>query len=175
MNDKPTVEDIKKIREMTGVSLIDAKRALEEHGGFEAALEAMKAKGLAKMVKRESRLTEAGVIHSYVHDGRIGVLVEVNCETDFVAKNEHFLQFVRDLALQVAAYDPDCFKPQEVGAGEEARSLLGQDFIKDPGLTVAEALRSLIAKLGENIVVVRFVRFELGDSQAKLVSNVGKS
>ncbi len=175
MNNNFTIDDIKKIRELTGVGLTDAKKALQENSSFEKALQAMRKKGLAKVAQRSEKVARSGIIHSYIHDGRIGVLIEVNCETDFVAKNEDFLNFVRDLALQIAATNPFCLKEgnpesKEARNQQAEQSLLGQSFIKNPELTVNDLLQSQIAKLGENIVIARFVRFELGDLATRLIS-----
>src|SRR5947209_20414326 len=102
-----SIEEIKRLKDLTGVGLTDAKRALEEAGGdFDKALGAMRQKGLTKAEKRGEREARAGLIGSYVHDGRIGVLVEVNCETDFVAKTDEFKELVKDLTLHIAASDP---------------------------------------------------------------------
>ncbi len=176
MNNDFTIEDIKKIRELTGVGLADAKKALQENPSFDAALKAMRAKGLAKGAQRSERVTRSGVIHSYIHDGRIGVLIEVNCETDFVAKNEDFLNFVNDLALQITATNPLylALKDSELGKVSEQTDeeyLLNQRFFKNPEVSIHDLLQTLIAKLGENIVIARFVRFELGDLSTKLVLN----
>ena len=167
-----TIEDVKKIRNLTGVGLTDAKRALEESGSFEEALEKMRAKGLGKVSQREDRPTRAGVVHSYVHDSRIGVLIEVNCETDFVAKNEIFLQLVKDLALQIAATDPLYMKPADVpenGLPDAERCLWQQAFIKEPEKSVGEMAEACMAQLGEKIVLSRFIRFSL-DGGGRLVS-----
>src|SRR3989337_3987414 len=102
-----SIEDIKRLKSLTGVGLTDAKQALQEvNGDFDKALEAMRKKGLTKAEKRGEREARAGIIGSYVHDGRIGVLLEVNCETDFVARNENFVQIVKDLTLHIAASAP---------------------------------------------------------------------
>ena len=106
MSDLVTVENIKKIRDLTGGGLTDIKQVLSQSASFDEALATMKAKGISKTSRREDRLTQAGLIVSYVHDGRIGVLVEVNCETDFVAKTDDFKDLAKDLALQVAASSP---------------------------------------------------------------------
>ena len=167
-----TIEDIKKIRNLTGVGLTDAKRALEASGNFEEALAAMRAKGLGKVSQREDRPTQAGIIYSYIHDGRIGVLLEVNCETDFVAKNEIFLALVKDLALQITATDPLYIRPADAPEGDEAaaeRCLWQQAFIKDAATTVGEMAEARMAQLGEKIVLSRFVRFSL-DGSGQLVS-----
>ncbi|OGL36561.1 translation elongation factor Ts [Candidatus Saccharibacteria bacterium RIFCSPHIGHO2_12_FULL_49_19] len=149
------IENIKKLREMSGVGMTDAKKALvDSSGDFDKALEEMKKKGLAKAVKRGEREARCGLIGSYSHDGRIGVLVEVNCETDFVAKTDEFKELVKDLTLHIAASEP-----------EGVDDLLKQPFVKNPEATVDDVINGHIAKLGENIVVRRLVRFELGEAE----------
>ena len=150
---KTSIDDIKQLRELTGVGITDAKQALiEAKGDFDRALKMMRKKGLTKAEKRSEREARAGVIGSYVHDGRIGVLVEVNCETDFVAKNQIFTDLVKDLCLQIAASEP-----------ENVVTLLEQPFIKSPEQTVSDLVKETAAKLGENIVVRRFSRLALGE------------
>ena len=149
------IENIKKLREMSGVGMTDAKKALVDAGGdFDKALEETKKRGLAKAVKRGEREARCGLIGSYSHDGRIGVLVEVNCETDFVAKTDEFKELVKDLTLHIAASEP-----------EGVDDLLKQPFVKNPEATVDDVINGHIAKLGENIVVRRLVRFELGEAE----------
>jgi elongation factor Ts len=151
-----SAEDVKKLREQTGAGIMDAKAALEESGGdLDKATEILHKQGHAKAAKRAGRATGAGLIEAYVHMGRVGVLVEVGCETDFVAKTDEFKEFVKEIAMQVAATSPE-----SVSDGENA--LLGQPFIKDESKTVGDLLKELIAKLGENIVIKRFSRYELG-------------
>lgn len=151
---KINLSEVKRLREMTGVGLTDAKKALEESGGdFEKALEAMKKKGFDKAIKRAERAAGAGLIGTYSHDGRIGVVVEVNCETDFVAKTDEFKELVKDLCLQIAAVE-----------AENVKALMEQEFIKDPSKTVGDVVKEHIAKLGENIVVRRFERMALGEA-----------
>ena len=144
-------EDVVKLRELTGAGIMECKRALHDaKGNFEKAQVILRGKGLASAKKKAGREVREGQIVSYVHaGGKIGVLVEVNCETDFVARNEVFQHFTRDLAMQVAA------QPEEA-------PLLDQKFIKDPAKTIRDYLTETIAKLGENIQVRRFVRFEVG-------------
>jgi elongation factor Ts len=147
------VEEIKRLRELTGIGITDAKKALEEaQGDFDKALEEMRKKGLTKAEKRGEREARAGLVGSYVHDGKIGVLVEVNCETDFVAKTDEFKDLVKDLSLHICASDP-----------EDLDKLLEQPFVKDPGKTVGDIVKEANAKLGENIVVRRFSRLALGE------------
>lgn len=138
---------------MTGVGITDAKKALvDSSGDFDKALNAMRAKGLTRAAKRNEREARSGLIGSYSHDGRIGVIVELNCETDFVAKTDEFREFVKDLTLHIAASNPS-----------DKKELLGQSFVKNPEQTVGELISEHVAKLGENIVVKRFSRFELGE------------
>jgi elongation factor Ts len=147
------IDEIKRLRQLTGVGITDAKQALADSGGdFDKALEAMRKKGLTKAEKRGEREARSGLIGSYVHDGRIGVLVEVNCETDFVAKTDEFKELVKDLTLHIAASDP-----------ENEAELLDQPFVKEPAKTVGDIVKEANAKLGENIVVRRFCRLALGE------------
>ncbi len=193
------IEQIKKLKELTGVGITDAKKALEEaKGDFDKALEAMRVKGMAKAAKKADREARAGLVDAYVHSGRIGVLVEVNCETDFVARTDDFQTFVHDVAMQVAATTPQYLnvadipkadtdkelkliaeelknqgKPADminkIAAGKlnkwhESVVLLNQPFVKNPDQTIEEYLKAMIAKLGENIVIRRFERVELGEN-----------
>lgn len=147
------IAQVKRLKDLTGVGLTDAKKALEESSGdFDKALAAMREKGLTKAEKRGEREARAGVIGTYNHDGRIGVLVEVNCETDFVARNEIFTGLVKDLTMHIAASEP-----------ETVEELLDQPFVKNPDQTVAELVKDHAARLGENIVVRRFSRIALGE------------
>lgn len=145
-------DSILKLRESTGAGLMECKRALTEaKGNFEKAQEILREKGLEVAKKKANRETQEGQVVSYVHaGGKIGVLVEVSCETDFVARNEFFQRFARDLAMQVAA------QPEEV-------PLLDQRFIKDPSKTLRDYLTETIARLGENVLIQRWVRFEVGE------------
>ena len=148
-----SIDEIKRLRELTGVGMTDAKRALVEAGGdFDKALEAMRQKGFTKAEKRAEREARAGLIGGYVHDGRIGVLVEVNCETDFVAKTDEFKELVKDLAMHICASDP-----------ADVKELLDQEFVKEPAKTVGDIVKEANSKLGENIVVRRFSRLALGE------------
>ncbi|HHP50913.1 MAG TPA: translation elongation factor Ts [Moorella mulderi] len=190
---------VKELRERTGAGMMDCKRALEECGGdMEKAIEYLRKKGLATAAKKAGRVAKEGLVHAYIHGGgRIGVLIEVNCETDFVAKTEEFRQLVHDLAMQVAASRPEYISredvPEEVINKEkeiltaqalaegkpqnivekivEGRlekffkevCLLEQPFIKGMEKTVKDVITEAIARLGENIVVRRFARFEVGE------------
>lgn len=147
------IKEVKRLKNLTGVGLTDAKAALEAAGGdFDKALAAMRKKGLTKAEKRGEREARAGLVGSYNHDGRIGVLVEVNCETDFVARNEIFTELVKDLAMHIAASDP-----------KDVKELMDQPFVKNPDQTIAEYVKDHNARLGENIVVRRFARIALGE------------
>lgn len=192
-----TIDDIKRLKALTGVGLTDAKAALTEaDGDFDKALEAMRKKGLTKAEKKGEREAREGLVDTYVHSGRIGVVVEVNCETDFVARTDDFKAFVHDVAMHIAAANPEYVSVENVPAAErEAKKsefsekakaegkpenmienittgmlkkhfaekcLLDQPFIKNPDQTVGDLLKEHIAKLGENMVIRRFARIELG-------------
>jgi elongation factor Ts len=147
------IKEVKRLKNLTGVGLTDAKSALEEaNGDFDKALQAMRKKGLTKAEKRGEREARAGLVGTYNHDGRIGVLVEVNCETDFVARNEIFTGLVKDLSMHIAASEP-----------KDVDELMEQPFVKDPSKTVGEYVKDHNARLGENIVVRRFSRIALGE------------
>ena len=173
-----SVDDVKRLREETGAGVMDAKRALDDaEGDFGRARELLRERGVAAAAKRSDRETRQGVVESYVHgEGRIGVLVEVNCETDFVARTDEFRALARDLALQVAAMNPAALAPEdledgeggerETGADREQAALLTQPFVKDPGRTVRQRIEDTIASTGENVRVARFARFELGEGGA---------
>ena len=159
---------IKQLRDDTGAGVMDAKRALDDAAGDMArAREILREKGLAAAAKRSERETNQGVVEAYIHaGGRIGVLVELNCETDFVANTPDFRQLARDVAMQVAAMQPlavdvESRTPEMEGSDEEI-VLLAQPFIKDGSRTIGELVTEAIAKTGENIRVARFSRFELG-------------
>ena len=192
-----SIDDIKKLKELTGAGLTDAKKALvEADGDFDKALEEMRKKGLTKAEKKADREALEGVIDSYVHGGRIGVLVEVNCETDFVARTDGFKEFAHMIALQVASMSPVYVSEADIPAEEiervreEAKNsdalkgkpvdmidkiidgqvkkhfaekvLLSQNYIMDDSKTVGEFLKETIALTGENVVIRRFKRIELG-------------
>jgi elongation factor Ts len=167
MSKKASLEAIKALREKTSASLGDVRQALESAGGDEGrALELLRQRGAQIAEKRQGRATGQGRIEAYVHhDGRLGALVEVGCETDFVARTPEFAQFCRDLALHVAAMGPQYLKPDEAPPGEaSALALLAQPFVKDQSATVEDLLKALIAKTGENVVIKRFVKFGVGES-----------
>ena len=193
---------VKELREKTGAGMMDCKKALSEtKGDMDKAVDFLREKGLASVAKKSSRIASEGIVDSYIHGGRIGVLVEVNSETDFVAKNEEFQNFVKDIAMQIAAVAPKYVSREEVPAEEveheknvlteQARGenkpehiiekmvqgrlekfyeeicLLDQDFIKDSDKKIRDILNDLIAKIGENIKIRRFVRYEVGEGLEK--------
>lgn len=193
---------IKELREKTGAGMMDCKKALAEtDGNMDKAFDYLREKGLSSVAKKSSRITSEGLVDSYIHGGRIGVLIEVNSETDFVAKNDEFKRFVRDMAMQVAAVNPKYISREEVPEEELAHErevlteqarqegkpekiiekmvegrlekfyeeivLLDQKFIKDSDKKVKDILNDLIAKIGENIKIRRFVRFEVGEGLEK--------
>lgn len=174
-----SVDEIKNLRETTGAGVMECKRALAECGGDAVkAAASLREKGLLKAADKSSRVAKEGLIEPYIHGGgRLGVLVEINCETDFVARNESFKQFAHEVAMHIAAAKPIAVTeddvPEDAIAGlsknEKAallkeKVLLNQDFIRDESVTVGQLLTDLIAKTGENIVIRRFVRFELGQA-----------
>ena len=198
---------IKDLRERTGAGMADCKKALTEVGGdIDKAIDYLRTKGLAKAAKKAGREATEGAVVSYIHGGgRIGVLVEINCETDFVARNEDFQAFTRDVALQIAAMNPQFVRKEEVSqdvldkertvllakAKESGKPepvvqkmvdgqiskwmkeicLLDQPWVKDDSKTIRDLQQELVAKLGENIKVRRFARFELGEGLEKKQEN----
>jgi len=193
-----TTDAIKELREQTGVGMMDCKRALTEaEGDMQRAIEILRQKGLAMASKKAHRTASEGAIGSYIHMDKIGVLVEVNCETDFVAKTDEFREFVKDIAMHIAASNPSYIRredvPKEVIEKEKQiyasqvenkpshiidrivegklekfyadHCLMDQIFIKDPDQkkTIKDILVEKIARLGENIVIKRFARFQLGE------------
>ncbi len=194
---------IKELREKTGAGMLNCKKALEEtNGDIEKAIELLREKGLSAAAKKSDRIAAEGIVDSYIHlGGRIGVLVEVNCETDFVGKNEDFKSFVRDIAMHIAAANPLYISKEEVPekviekekailkaqALNEGKSenivekmvegrikkyyqeicLLEQPFIKDPDKTVEDIVKEQISRIGENIRIRRFVRYEMGEGLDK--------
>ena len=165
---KVTTELVKQLREKSGAGVMDCRNALvETEGDHEKALQALKERGLLKAAKTVDRVTSQGLIEAYVHPGgRIGAMVEVKCETDFVARLEEFKNLAHCLAMQVAAMDPKYVSKDDVPAGTEVdvqqACLLDQPFIRDPGKAVRDTVIEVIAKTGENVRVTRFARFELG-------------
>jgi elongation factor Ts len=163
-----STDDIKQLREKTGAGVIDCKNALSEAcGDFSKACVILNARGISIAKKKSERAANSGLIETYVHlGGKIGVMLELNCETDFVAKTDEFKTLAHDLALQVAAMSPLYIKaeelPQDNTENAETVCLLLQPFIKDPAKNIQDLITEAIAKVGENIILRRFVRFELG-------------
>ncbi len=194
-----SASQVKELREKTGAGMMDCKKALVEcEGDFEKAIKYLREKGIADAAKRSGRTAKEGVVYSYIHPGnRIGVLVEVNCETDFVARNDQFQQFAKDIAMHIAASNPSHISRDEVpesvveaerevlvnqakASGKPEKvidkivqgrlekfygqiCLLEQPFIKDPNLSVEDLLKETIGRIGENIVIRRFARYQLGE------------
>ena len=201
-----SAQQVKQLRERTGAGMMECKRALVEAKGDLAEAEVvLRKQGIASAAKKSTRTTRQGVIGSYIHAGaQMGVLIEVNCESDFVARTEDFQELVKDLAMQVAAADPQFVRREDVGAAVIAKEkdiararalaegkpekildkivegrltkfyeeicLMEQPFIKENTTTIADLIRTKIAKLGENISVARFVRFKVGDAAAAEVT-----
>jgi elongation factor Ts len=158
---------IKLLREETGAPVMDCKRALEESAGhMDNARQWLRQRGAAVAEKKAGRVASQGLVDSYIHGGgRIGVIVEVNCETDFVARSDDFKRLVHDIAMQIAATDPKHIGNEETPPAdlpEDAIPLLKQPFIRDEKRSIQELVHEAIGKLNENIVVRRFSRFELG-------------
>jgi elongation factor Ts len=164
-----TTDDIRRLREVTGAGVMECKRALTQaEGDFERAQKILRSQGAVIAEKKAGREASQGVIEAYVHTQRerpVGVLVEVNCETDFVARSDDFKQLARDLALQIAAMNPKQLSVDDGPAGEELDSqevLLTQPFIRDPDQSVQDRINETVSRVRERIVVRRFSRFELG-------------
>ncbi len=164
-----TTAGIKALRDLTGAGIMDSKRALEDaDGDMDKAQEILREKGIASAAKKSDRETDQGLVESYIHSGgRIGAMVEANCETDFVARTEDFRALAHDIAMQVAAMNPTYIDESAIPGGEDVNPqevcLLQQPFIKDPSLTINELIRETVGKLGENIRIRRFSRFSLGE------------
>ncbi len=202
-----TAKVVRELRERTGSGMMDCKKALMENSGnVDKAIEWLRKKGLSAAAKKAGRIATEGLVASYIHgEGRIGVLVEINSETDFVAKNEKFKDFVKNISMHIAAANPLCVhtdeldpslvekeikilksKAQEQGKKKEILDqivsgqikkwktehvLVTQKYIKDPDMTVGDLLKQTIASIGENIVIRRFSRFELGEGIEKKSEN----
>jgi elongation factor Ts len=202
-----TAEMVKELRERTGAGMMDCKKALTETGGdMDKAIDFLREKGLAAAAKKASRIASEGLVEAYIHGGgRIGVLVEINCETDFVAKTEGFKSLAKAVAMQIAASNPqyvsrsevpseildherEILRAQALNEGKPAHivdkmvegrvekyykevCLLEQPFIKDPDKTVIQYITENIAKIGENISVRRFTRYQLGEGLEKRANN----
>lgn len=160
---------VKSLREKTGAGIMDSKRALEEVDGDETkAVELLREKGLASAAKRAGRETSEGVIESYIHSGnRVGALVQLSSETDFVARTDEFTELARELAMQVAAMNPKFVDrdsvPDDAGEISDEELLMEQAYIRDPGQTIGDLVKNLAAKTGENVHIGRFVRYGLGE------------
>lgn len=145
------IENIQKLRELTGAGVIECKKALDESSGdFDLAVKIINERGVQKAQSKSGRKTGAGLLESYVHNGRIGVLLELRAETDFVVRSEPFRDLTHELAMQISAMAP-----------EDTTELLGQPYIKDESTKVEDLIKKVIAKVGENIKVERFCRYEL--------------
>jgi elongation factor Ts len=195
-----SAKDVKELREATGAGMMDCKKALQECGGdFDKAANWLREKGIASAAKRQDREAKEGAVASYIHmGGKIGVLVEINCETDFVARGEPFQQFCKDVCLQICSTAPRWVRREEASQAEvdaemaiylvQAResgkpenvqqkisegklnkwlkenSLLEQEFVKNPDVTIEELMKELSGKIGEKIDIRRFARFQLGEA-----------
>ena len=198
-----SASDVKSLREITGAGMMDCKNALSEaNGDVEKAIDLLREKGLATAVKKSGRIAAEGIVDSYIHmGGKIGVMLEVNCETDFVAKTPEFKAFVHDIAMHIAAANPtyvsedevseadlekerEIFTAQALNEGKPANivekmvegrlkkfkkeiCLLEQPFVKEPDKTIKDIVTEQVAKIGENISIRRFVRFEMGEGLQK--------
>ena len=173
---KISIELIKELREITSSSVAHCKKALEDSkGDIKKAAVLLRKQGLEIAAKKQSRAAKEGRIEAYVHHGnKIGVLLEVSCESDFVARNDGFIQFTKDVAMQIAATSPLYLKqedvPVEVLENEKSKEdfyknhcLLEQPFVKDPSITIKDYLGSIVAKIGENIIIRRFMRYKIGE------------
>lgn len=168
-----SVETVKQLRELSGAGVMECKAALEKcQGDMKKAHEDLKAKGFAKAAKKAERVTSQGIVACYVHNGsKLGAMVEVACETDFVARTDQFQKLAHDLAMQVAAAAPTYVSeadipadlPEDKKVDPVVACLMKQPFIKDPAMTMEDVVKQTIGSLGENIRVRRFVRFDLGN------------
>ena len=155
---------IKQLREETGAGVMDCRSALEQtDGDVEAAKDILREKGVATAAKRSDKATGEGLIESYTHNGRIGVLVDIRCETDFVARTEPFKELAHDIAMQVASMNPAAVSADQLGEDAEGAALLDQEFIRDSSKTIADRVNDVIASVGERIEIARFVRWQLGE------------
>ena len=194
---------VKELREISGAGMMDCKRALDEAGNnIKKAMEVLRKSGVAKAQKKAGRSASDGMVLPYIHPGsKLGVLIEVNCETDFVAKTEDFQNMVKDIAMHIAASGPITVNKEDVPVdvleiekeiyADQARKsgkpeniidkmiegrifkfyqenvLMEQSFVKDPNLTISDVITKMVSKLGENIIIARFVRFQLGETAKK--------
>ncbi len=205
-----SASSVKELREMTGAGIMDCKRALQEaDGNKEKAIDILREKGISAAAKKADRIAAEGIVESYIHmGGKIGVLVEVNCETDFVAKTPEFKSFVRDIAMHVAATNPQYLSKEDVPEKDIAKEkeilraqalsegkpekivdrmvegrlgkyfreicLLEQAFVKDPDKTIRDIVNEQITRVGENIRIRRFVRYEMGEGLEKKQNDFAK-
>ena len=205
-----SASSVKELRNMTGAGIMDCKKALQEaDGDKEKAIDILREKGISAAAKKADRIAAEGIVESYIHmGGRIGVMVEVNCETDFVAKTPEFKSFVRDIAMHVAATDPQYLSKEDVPEKDVAREkeilraqalsegkpekivdrmvegrlekyfkeicLLEQAFVKDPDKTIRDIVNEQISRVGENIRIRRFVRYEMGEGLEKRQNDFAK-
>lgn len=145
------IELIKKLREQTGAGVMEAKNALEQsNDDFDKAVEFLKAQGLAKAAKKSDREIKSGRIFSFIHSGRVGALLKLGCETDFVAKTDDFEKLGNEIAMQIASMAP-----------ENIEELLKQDYVRDSSMTINDMIANVVAKIGENITVVEFSRLDV--------------
>ena len=160
-----TTKLIKELRERTSAGVMDCKKALDEsNGNVDKAEQILKEQGIASAAKKAGRDTDQGLIETYIHSGgRIGAMVEVNCETDFVARTKEFSDLAHDIAMQIAAMNPSTLEENNTDVASDNSSLLQQPFIKDPSKNIQELINETVGKLGENIRVRRFKRFSLGE------------
>lgn len=198
-----TAEMVKELRQTTGAGMMDCKKALvETEGNLEAAIDHLREKGLSAAAKKAGRIASEGVVEAYIHaGGRVGVMVELNCETDFVAKTDNFKSLARDIAMQIAATNPSCVRREEISPevlehereilraqalneGKPANiiekmitgrvekyykeaCLMEQTFIKNPDQTITQLINETISKIGENVSIRRFTRYQLGEGMEK--------
>jgi elongation factor Ts len=166
---KISLDLIKELREQSGAGIMQCRNALERtEGNREKALEYLKEQGMLKAISKSERTAAEGVVEAYIHTGgRVGAMVELNCETDFVARTDEFKELAHNLAMQVAAMNPQFVSeadiPKKVDVDPQAACLLLQPYIKDQELTIQDIITETIARVGENIKVSRFARFELGE------------
>ena len=164
-----SLDKIKAVREQAGAGVMDAKKALEDSGGdIEKALDTLRDKGMASAIKKGGRETGEGLIETYVHGGgKVGVMLEVNCETDFVARTDDFKELCHNLAMQIAAMSPIYINADEIPDDEkrspEELALTSQAYIRDPAVSVSDLILEAADKLGENVNIKRFSRFALGE------------
>ena len=164
-----SLDKIKAVREQAGAGVMDAEKALEDSGGdIEKALDTLRDKGMASAIKKGGRETGEGLIETYVHGGgKVGVMLEVNCETDFVARTDDFKELCHNLAMQIAAMSPIYINADEIPDDEkrspEELALTSQAYIRDPAVSVSDLILEAAGKLGENVKIKRFSRFALGE------------